>query len=187
MKKLFSGDILELGSFDLTTPVMRVSDPCYDRNVWCCGTVENCRIGTWEAAVLKTDEGDWGERNAVLAVRFANGGPKFSAINRAVCNGTGQWQECPFEVGVDSGQAGFFDEQYYQMDAVFGKPSDPTEEPGELWYRHCCEATMSRVSAGVIPYGVVSSSGYGDGGYAAVKHLTKDGQVDFMFIVFIDP
>ena len=46
---------------------------------------------------------------------------------------------------------------------------------------------MSRVSAGVIPYGAVSSSGYGDGGYAAVKHLAKDGQVDFMFIVFIDP
>lgn len=186
MKKLFSGDIIELGSFELTTPVMRVSDPCYDRNVWCCGTVDNCKIGTWEAAVLKKDEGDWGVRNAVLAVRFAKDGPTFSAINRAVCNGTGQWHECPFEVGVDSGQAGFFDEQFYKEDPLFGNFSDPTTEPGELWYRNCCDVTLSRAAAGVIPCGAVSCSGFGDGGYTAVKHITEDGWVDFMFIVFIE-
>ena len=151
MNKLFSGEILRLGDFELTGPVMRVSDPCYDRNVWCCGTVDNCKIGIWEAAVLKTDCGDWGERNAVLAVRFKDGGPKFNAINRAVCNGSCAWHECKFEVGVDSGQAGFFDEAHYQDDTVFGFEPEHDMKPGDLWYGCCCDITLSRTGAGVLP------------------------------------
>ena len=60
---------INLGEFEMTSPVMRVSDPCYERDVWCCGTVDHCKLGTWEAGVLKTDEGEWGTRCAVLAVR----------------------------------------------------------------------------------------------------------------------
>jgi hypothetical protein len=186
MKKLFSGDLVILGSFELTGPVMRISDPCYDREVWCCGTVDNCRVGTWEAAVLKMDEGDWGVRNAVLAVRYKDGGPKFNAINRAVCNGTGAWHECPFEVGVDSGQAGFFDELHYQDNSVVEKMNGPEHDFGDAWYSHCCDITITRTGAGVMPYGAVSSSGYGDGGYAAIKHLDRNGKIDFIFGVFID-
>lgn len=62
-------EFINLGEFEMTSPVMRVSDPCYERNVWCCGTVDHCKLGTWEAGVLKTDEGEWGTRCAVLAVR----------------------------------------------------------------------------------------------------------------------
>lgn len=186
MNKLFSGDLILLGSFDLTGSVLRVSDPCYNRDVWCCGTIDKCRPGVWEAAVLKTDEGDWGERIAVLAVRYRDGGPKFNAINRAMCNATKAWHECPFEVGVDSGQAGFFDEAHYRDDTVISKTITEQSGIGDLWYRHCCDVTLTRLSAGIIPYGVVSSSGYGDGGYTAIKHLDRNGRVDFAFIVFID-
>ena len=62
-------EFIDLGEFEMTSPVMRVSDPCYERDVWCCGTVDHCKLGTWEADVLKTDEGEWGTRCAVLAVR----------------------------------------------------------------------------------------------------------------------
>ena len=62
-------EFIDLGEFEMTSPVMRVSDPCYERDVWCCGTVDHCKLGTWEAGVLKTDEGEWGTRCAVLAVR----------------------------------------------------------------------------------------------------------------------
>lgn len=67
MKK--NREFINLGEFEMTSPVMRVSDPCYERDVWCCGTVDHCKLGTWEAGVLKTDEGEWGTRCAVLAVR----------------------------------------------------------------------------------------------------------------------
>ncbi len=186
MKTRVFGDIVELGFFELTGPVMRVSDPCYDRSVWCSGTVETCKVGTWEAAVLKADEGDWGVRNTVLAARFAEGGPKFEVIDTVVPKPNGAWHICDFEVGVDSGQAGLFDERHYHDDTIFGIAPDPSAEEGELWYDTCCNVTLSSMSAGVIPHGVVSSSGYGDGGYVAVKHLSRSGEIDFVFIVFID-
>ena len=186
-KKLFSGDLIPLGSFELTGRVMRVSDPCYDRGVWCCGTVDNCRPGTWEAAVLQRDMGDWGVRNAVLAARCADGGPKFSAVNRALCNATGEWRECDIDVGVDSGQAGFFDDRYYGGVRAEAETTGTGSGPDRQWYGLCCDATKSECFAGVIPYGAVSRSGFGDGGYTAYRHLAGDGTVDFLFVVFIGP
>ena len=70
-------EFIDLGEFEMTSPVMRVSDPCYERDVWCCGTVDHCKLGTWEAGVLKTDEDEWGTRCAVLAVRHKDTGPDF--------------------------------------------------------------------------------------------------------------
>ena len=78
-------EFINLGEFEMTSPVMRVSDPCYERDVWCCGTVDHCKLGTWEAGVLKTDEGEWGTRCAVLAVRHKDDQRKddtFMSINR---------------------------------------------------------------------------------------------------------
>lgn len=49
MRKRFSGEMTVLGGFEMTSQTMRVSDPCYDRDVWCCGTFGKCKTGTWEA------------------------------------------------------------------------------------------------------------------------------------------
>ena len=89
MKK--NREFINLGEFEMTSPVMRVSDPCYERDVWCCGTVDHCKLGTWEAGVLKTDEGEWGTRCAVLAVRHKDTGPDFNVIRlgkvrKVACN-----------------------------------------------------------------------------------------------------
>jgi len=93
--------------------------------------------------------------------------------------------EQPFEVGVDSGQAGFFDDAFYQNDTVFEELPAPGFAIGDLWYRHVCDITLSKMSAGVLPYGVVSSSGFGDGGYTCYTHADENGVIDFAFIVFI--
>ena len=95
-------EFIDLGEFEMTSPVMRVSDPCYERDVWCCGTVDHCKLGTWEAGVLKTDEGEWGTRCAVLAVRHKDTGPDFNVIRlgkvrKVAC----KCVEQSFEVGVD--------------------------------------------------------------------------------------
>jgi len=100
-------EFIDLGEFEMTSPVMRVSDPCYERDVWCCGTVDHCKLGTWEAGVLKTDEGEWGTRCAVLAVRHKDTGPDFNVIRlgkvrKVAC----KCVEQSFEVGADSGNYG---------------------------------------------------------------------------------
>ena len=93
--------------------------------------------------------------------------------------------EQSFEVGVDSGQAGFFDDAFYQNDTVFEELPSPGFAIGDLWYRHVCDITLSKMSAGVLPYGAVSSSGFGDGGYTCYTHADENGVIDFAFIVFI--
>lgn len=131
-------EFIDLGEFEMTSPVMRVSDPCYERDVWCCGTVDHCKLGTWEAGVLKTDEGEWGTRCAVLAVRHKDTGPDFNVIRlgkvrKVAC----KCVEQSFEVGVDSGQAGFFDDAFYQNDTVFEDLPAPGFAIGDLWVSPC--------------------------------------------------
>lgn len=37
-----------------------------------------------------------------------------------------------------------------------------------------------------VGYGVVSSSGFGDGSYVCYTHKGSDGEIDFAFVIFID-
>lgn len=182
---MYEGVITELGSFELTGTVLRISDPCYDRDVWCCGTVQDCFPGTWEASVLTKDEGSWGHRISVLTARHVTG-PKHTAINCGVCDRSGTWSTCDFEVGVDSGQAGIFDEAHYQDITIFEPGTKCEHEFGDIWYSFCCDLTLSSLHAGVLPYGAVASSGYGDGSYECTAHRNAEHQVDFVVIVFID-
>lgn len=155
MRKRFPGEMTVLGGFEMTSQTMRVSDPCYDRDVWCCGTFGKCKTGTWEAGVLKTDMGDWGVRCAVLAVRHKETGPDYSVIRqRKVYQMKDGWLEQPIDVGVDSGQAGFYDEAFYQDNSIFKGMPEPEHDYGDLWYNHACDITLSEMSAGVMPYGV---------------------------------
>lgn len=187
MRKRFPGEMTVLGGFEMTSQTMRVSDPCYDRDVWCCGTFGKCKTGTWEAGVLKTDMGDWGVRCAVLAVRHKETGPVYSVIRqRKVYQMKDGWLEQPIDVGVDSGQAGFYDEAFYQDNSIFKGMPEPEHDYGDLWYNHACDITLSEMSAGVMPYGVVSSSGFGDGSYVCYTHKGSDGEIDFAFVIFID-
>lgn len=135
MRKRFPGEMTVLGGFEMTSQTMRVSDPCYDRDVWCCGTFGKCKTGTWEAGVLKTDMGDWGVRCAVLAVRHKETGPDYSVIRqRKVYQMKDGWLEQPIDVGVDSGQAGFYDEAFYQDNSIFKGMPEPEHDYGDLWY-----------------------------------------------------
>ena len=168
-----------LGEFTLTTPVMRVSDPCYEKDVWCCGVLENCVEGSWEAAVYYTHDG----YAAGLAVRSAGtSAPSFADLDTE----TEDWAYASFEVGVDSGQAGFYDDTMYQDDSVVEEDPDFSKNCNcSKWFGLCCDKTLSKQLAGIIPYGVVSSAGYGDGGYDCEYHTNADGKIDFAWIRFI--
>lgn len=58
------------------------------------------------------------------------------------------------------------------------KPVDYSKaKPTRDWYEICCDKVLSNTSAGVINNGVVSSSGYGDGGYTTYAAYDSEGRV----------
>ena len=162
----------ELGEFAMTRNVARISDPCYEKDTWCSGTIDNCKIGMWKSKVIKSDEGDWGNRVAYLIAWHED--------TKEPNPETTGWNKREIDVGVDSGQAGIFDDYHFKVDeSIKGVERIGKEEAicvDEPWYSICCDRTLSDVGAGVIPFGCVSSTGYGDGSYEA-SSLEKDGEV----------
>ena len=172
---------VNIGTFELTQPVARISDPCYSKDTWCNGTVDNCLPGTWNAVVHHFEEGSWGTRCGFLIANCATFGKPSPYDVR--------WEKLDITVGVDAGQAGIFDEEYFKCDPsvngvkrMGGKNNSPIciDDP---WYSICCDRSMSDNQAGVIPYGCNSSSGYGDGSYTAYK-IEQDGKTVAIMIDF---
>ena len=176
----YETELVKLGTFDISGK-MRVSDPCYRPETWCSGVLDT-RPGRWEAAVLVLDSsttGGWGDRVAVIAVKheYCELPLSTDTINKSLHNMyLCGWKIADFEVGVDSGQAGFYDEDKF----VARNGGDDDD-----WYDMVCDITLSEQSAGVFDDGAVSSSGYGDGGYSCVYHTDTNNKVDFAYIVFI--
>ncbi|USG65016.1 tetratricopeptide repeat protein [Brevibacillus ruminantium] len=162
-----------LGEFESNSGTLLVSDPCYERDIWCQGVVENAARGKWTAVVEKLDMGDWGDRCSALMV-YHESLLEFGHIT---------WEPCSFVIGVDSGQAGVFDESVYRNDeSVIG----PTEfMPEDKWYSSCCDQTLGELGAGLINGGAVSSSGLGDGAYEAFVCQNQDGVIVAVKIVFL--
>jgi hypothetical protein len=133
--------------------------------VWCSGVVDNVKEGTYNVDINLSDEGVWGERvKSLTAIHSEYSG--HSIIEKA-----------PFEVGVDSGQCGIYDEDYYRQ---YHSEDDCNDD----WYEEICNLTD--------PFGtkdgkcVVSSSGYGDGGYDCYLLKDKNNEVVGFQIVFIE-
>jgi hypothetical protein len=160
--------------FEVVSGALYISDPCYDQGTWCQAHVDNVKNGTWIADCEKSDEGSWGNRCAIL---FAH------EEGHTAYPYSGRWHRVDAEIGVDSGQAGIFDAGHFRDDSVV----EPVENPltGEGWYDMSCAVTLGEQSWGAIPFGCVSSSGYGDGGYDAFVIRDKDGQIVAVKIEFI--
>lgn len=178
----------DIGAFQMTTTDMAVSDPCYELGTWCAGELHNCLPGEWEAMIGISDEGEGDQRVAILVVRAK--GHAAEPLNALKTNGNcgSYFRKADFVIGVDSGQAGFFDKAFYGKDAGIDPASLETDFSGwgegfSLFYKACCDNTLRR-EGGVLHCGAVSNSGYGDGGYSGYYHAT-DGKVDMAFIQFI--
>ena len=166
-----------LGEFAVTSGVLRVSDPCYERETWCSGTIEPAIKGYWTAQAVFFDEGSWGNRVGYLIVQHKD--YNFDQTNPG-------WSLENIDVGVDSGQAGVFDDRYYKDDDVVQHITRKHSESiceDDPWYSICCDRTLCEEKAGVIPHGAVSSSGYGDGSY---RCLTQKDEDDNIIAVMID-
>lgn len=164
-----------IGTFSLGTKVM-VSDPCYKLNTWCQGVLENVKSGIWDAYLKMIDTGMWGVRVAeLIAVNSEH-----SRKHPIIIDGH---QE--FEVGVDSGCAGIFDYEYYCK-------CHTDEDVNEDWYEKQIiyqffpgdESTWQK-SVFTESNGVVSNSGYGDGGYDCYVARNDEGEIVGIRIVYI--
>jgi len=168
-----------VGRFRVVSGRVIVSDPCYEIGTWCQGILEKVRKGQWACHILLAREGACDMCVAeLIARRTAPGNPAES-----------RWTEEQFEVGVDSGQAGLFDLAHYRDDHAAQAVERLSHEsicPDEPWYSLCCDRTSgSEMGAGTIPYGVVSSSGFGDGSYRCFTQRDRDGYITAIRIVFI--
>ena len=101
-------------------------------------------------------------------------------------------EKAPFNVAVDSGQAGVFDSANYQNDESIAHltdadrlyAEDKIRWPEEPWYSWCCDRTLGEAGAGIVPNGAVSSTAYGDGSYECTL-VKEDGLVVGVIIDFV--
>lgn len=148
-----------------------VSDPCYGLNTWCQGVLENVLPGNYKCMIEFLDDNSEKRVSAITVCHeeYADNlgyAPEYDAE--------------PFEVGVDSGQAGIFDYAYY---AKYHSDRHNPEHVNEEWYSRV--GKCSYMGDTIDGYGLVSSSGYGDGGYTCWTAKNPDGMVYSIIIEFI--
>ena len=149
----------EIGVFTLKGNQMIVSDPCYDEGTWCQALLSNMKEGDWLAFSLNGDVDGWGPRTKELYVVHESVdklGTTADEFINTLKSGRGgkKWRKVQTDLGVDSGQLGFFEPSLYKK--------SPT------WLPAAFEATVTEgyPTAGMMDKaGVVSSAGFGDGSY----------------------
>lgn len=97
-----------------------------------------------------------------------------------------EYELLAIDVGVDSGQAGFFDLAHY-TEALSDETTKRSDRGPkfESFYDSVGDLTCGDDSFGTIAFGAVASSGYGDGSYSAYAKRNDDGELIGAIIVFI--
>ena len=157
------------GSVDIT-------DPCYDRDVWCRINDMKVRPGDYECSYFMTNfpweyDGKNGDDWCVTRARIAH----VDVMTELESTGFSECDEAEEigEIGVDAGLAGFFK----------NKPDFSDEE----WHEFCRAMRAMRAmdeQAYLTDLGFWTSSGYGDGGYP-VYAVKRGGEIVALEIVFI--
>lgn len=98
-----------------------VSDPCYDTKTYGTYLLKNMKKGTYYCflSLLNAEQISWGERIAALYIMHKD----CSTLPTEIIEGVG--------IGVDSGQAGFYDKEYF----VETRNNDE-------WYDEVCVTTF---------------------------------------------
>lgn len=135
-----------------------ITDPCYNKDVWCRHTVENIKPGKYNCYVEETYSKDWGRQISGSWIIHEDYDtachPEYmSELDR----------DEDYEVGVDAGLFGYFDD----------KPDMTDDE----WNRFCDnikEHPVAQISKFRGRDGFYTSSGYGDGGYPVLTYSAND-------------
>jgi hypothetical protein len=161
-----------LGTFDQTSDKILVSDPCYelekDEDTFKINFIlNNAQQGKWNTWVIIDRENG---RNAELIAISDTMSIDCKTLDSNFWSNMHEMAIC-----VDSGQAGIYDAAHFKDD-----------NDNDKWYDMNCKITISHEHcAGIIPYGIVSKSGYGDGIYDLFVSK-KNKKIVGVRIVFID-
>lgn len=167
-----------MAKFSITSGRINVTDPCYDTDVRCANFNLPAKDGTWLA---DADHNDEGRCSRLIAFHEHD----FDHSDGA------NWESLPNEVGVDSGQAGIFDVDHYNTGDEDFDDSILDANGKKNFYTQCCNLTIEDrnpygLDWGALEHGVVSSSGYGDGGYTAECTKDKDGLIVAVRITYLE-
>ena len=159
----------ELGVLELGDNVF-VTDPCYTPDVW-CNTEVTVSPGQYRAFAKMQDE-----RVAELRVVKEEA---LAAYGNIIQVHFSPEDICSY-IGVDSGQCGIFDREYYLENYENSDYDNPTS-----WYRAVCNITLSEDAGVIDKRGAVSNAGYGDGMYYLYASYDRKDIVG-LSVVFID-
>jgi len=145
------------GKFHAWDGLIDITDPCYDKDVWCRINGVKVRRGTYNANYFIGD----------------NGRVEKIAICHKSFSGEIDYENADYvgDIGVDAGLAGFF---------ISPKPDYTQDE----WQKICNELNTSGPAVSLNSQGFFTSSGWGDGGYG-VFGKSVDGEFVCLFIDFI--
>ncbi len=160
-----------IGEIRVDSGLIVIADPCYHFGIWCSGWLK-VLSGTYQCCIERV-------RSRVSKISIYHKDYPNVRIN----------EETDFEIGVDSGQAGFFEANYHHqytfVPNLFGTETQEQKE----WYNRICAITLNDEigNAGIIDnLGFVSESGKGDGGYVCNIGRNEDGVIVAADVVFID-
>jgi len=170
--------------FEIKSGRMVISDPCYKLNSMVNATIENVKKGKWRADVIKSEDGKVNDFLYAYHIEISND-DELGCID--IKNLYKEENLLPCAFGVDSGQLGFFDYDGYGNSVrckYLKRQYSEIIEPENQFYSFCCDSTLSKERWGTLPFGVVASSGYGDGFYEVFALKNNEGQFVFFEAVF---
>lgn len=166
-------DHFYLNNFNVESDTLIVSDPLFkiessDECIEINLQIESVKKGLWHGHIIYNDElnrnmelwtyhDDYSDIADLELNNYINNYPDYY-----VPSPNFKFEKCG-DIGVDSGQAGIYCKNSY------GKPNMDT------WYNNNCAAVANNLDAStLLPFGVVSISGYGDGFYDVYKIIVNN-------------
>lgn len=188
---------VKLEPFYIKSGKMIISDPCYDppeikEGMDSCNAILPVKIGKWIPTVFITE--NWGTRISKIVVKHEDT-PPYEDFHQYLNKDNENNDENT--LGVDSGQLGFFDQLHFKDDSIatpellnqaWQDYGDDIICPETPWYSLNCAYTINNdTGAGTIPFGVVTSSGFGDGSYKLYAILDPETNTYTAFeVTFIE-
>ena len=174
-----------VGKFIVETSKVYITDPIYDyENEDFGGLTIDVKSGEWQGYVLKTND-KYTKIMELIAYRVDVDKRDLETVKLG-------------SIAVDSGQAGIFDAKYFKDDDNVGDKKLAkydqffANEKGEKWLRMCEYASGDyanyktkelKLPCDVIPNGIVSASGYGDGNYDVYAGYDNN-EITYLMISF---
>lgn len=178
-----SGNTIEMvrsliGEIDLGN-IVSVSDPCYDRSIWCRTTLKDVMPGRWKVFACIDTLDSWGRRCYIIEL--------YHESIQDSCIDENAWKTYGI-VGVDSGTMSVFNDLHYRRINGRADKFENNQLARDAFLDKCYKLADSY--AGIFEVegkgvGVVCSSGIGDGGYPFYVHVGKDKYYDAIKISFM--